>query len=227
MNALLIPLHHVSFDLSFCFNRRKVAALRTDGIFHSSSDSADPPTLAFLDLEAVGSRRDMSVRISSCNRVNLPVDNLRWKHQQRLRPTKEIEDPYIAAVLIALAQQRRCTQSAGAKANGAIPEVHVEYISPTGPPPIPPRLPGDIEIGQQAVTDAKVHVLALPATDERSLYFYTALIPSAFLNRLDRPSQWFSSSPVLISYYRIPLKPREKMIRAVNRALSAVRNKTP
>lgn len=69
----------------------------------------------------------------------------------------------------------------------------------------------------------KVHLLALP-TDTQSLYFYTARIPSAFLDKFDRPSRYFPSNPVRISYYCIPLERATKMIRAMDYAISTVKN---
>ncbi|KAI1302253.1 hypothetical protein F5Y03DRAFT_407931 [Xylaria venustula] len=162
------------FDLPFRFNRKTVAILQTDGTFSSSSSGSATPTLAYLDLKTLESRRNMSIKLSACNRVNPPITRLRQKQQRRLRPANEVEDPYIAAVLIALAQ------------------------------------------------GSKVHLLALPATNARSLYFYTARIPSVFLDRFDRPSQYFPTNPVPISYYRIPLNQPTKMIRAMDCVISAV-----
>ena len=116
-----------------------VATLETDGTFSSSSSSSTGPSLAFLDLEAVGSRRDRSIRFSRCDRVNSPVVNLERKQQRRLRPTNELEDPYIVAVLIALAQQRQHHQCQCAGAKEKATDTSLEDIIPprTGPTPLP------------------------------------------------------------------------------------------
>lgn len=53
----------------------------------------------------------MSIKISTWTGANPPIARLRQKMQRRLQPTNEIEDPYIAAVLIALARQRRRPQN--------------------------------------------------------------------------------------------------------------------
>lgn len=92
---------------SLYFHQHIVATLQTDGTFSSSSSRLAAPTFACLDLRAVGSCRDKSSKMPRCNRRNPPVDTVRQKWQRRLRPSSEVEDPYIATVLIALAQQRR------------------------------------------------------------------------------------------------------------------------
>ena len=60
--------------------------------------------MAYLDLEFVRSRRNASIKVSGGNRPNPPIARLRQKIQRRLNPIMEAEDPYIAAVLVALAQ---------------------------------------------------------------------------------------------------------------------------
>ncbi|KAK4676067.1 hypothetical protein QC764_0084640 [Podospora pseudoanserina] len=137
--------------LNFQFSRRVVASLATDALF---SPVPTPPRLAYLDLEAAQRRRDKSISLFRSRRLNSPVARAQHKRQRRLRPAKDIEDPYIAAVLIALAQEQ-------------------SYQDQSRP------------------DHYKVHLLA--AKDD-NLYFYTALIPSHFLDRLDRPSQRYPTS---------------------------------
>ncbi|KAI1183600.1 hypothetical protein F5B17DRAFT_119546 [Nemania serpens] len=103
-NVKQIPLETTP---SLYFHQHIVATLQTDGTFSSSSSRLAAPTFACLDLRAVGSCRDKSSKMPRCNRRNPPVDTVRQKWQRRLRPSSEVEDPYIATVLIALAQQRR------------------------------------------------------------------------------------------------------------------------
>jgi hypothetical protein len=69
----------------------------------------------------------------------------------------------------------------------------------------------------------QVYLLAYLATaEEQNLYFYTARISEAFLNRFDRPSQHFPSDLLLISYYRIPVRPPSELIQAISHAISTV-----
>lgn len=49
----------------------------------------------------------------------------------------------------------------------------------------------------------KVHVLALSEFKVATLYFYTARIPSKFLNRWDSPSRYIPSKPFRIAYHQI------------------------
>ncbi|KAK0701115.1 hypothetical protein B0T21DRAFT_134619 [Apiosordaria backusii] len=91
-------------DLLFSFGSRPVVNLTTDGVFSLSRTDSAAPVMAYLDIEAVRSRRNTSIKVSGGNRPNPPIARLRQKIQRRLNPIKEAEDPYIAAVLIALAQ---------------------------------------------------------------------------------------------------------------------------
>ncbi|KAK1749576.1 hypothetical protein QBC47DRAFT_395580 [Echria macrotheca] len=95
-------IHSSSCDLSFRFGQRVVDTLPTDGLFSCSPSSSDPPTLAYLDLGTTAQRRNR--RIVPRTKPNPPMARLQQIHTRRLRPKKETEDPYIAAVLIAMAQ---------------------------------------------------------------------------------------------------------------------------
>jgi hypothetical protein len=53
------------------------------------------------------SLRDDSIKIPGGNRSNLPIARLRQKQLRRLQPPAKVEDPYIVAILIALAQEQR------------------------------------------------------------------------------------------------------------------------
>lgn len=82
--------------------------LFTDGVFSVESNI---PVLAYLHLSTLQSRRKNSVKVSASNQPNSPVFRLQQKEQRRLQPSKELEDPYIVAVLIALAQEQRTTSA--------------------------------------------------------------------------------------------------------------------
>jgi hypothetical protein len=53
------------------------------------------------------SLRDDSIKIPTCNRLNPPIVRLRRKRLRLLQPPVEVEDPYIVAILIALAHEQR------------------------------------------------------------------------------------------------------------------------
>ncbi|KAF5023038.1 hypothetical protein F66182_4922 [Fusarium sp. NRRL 66182] len=104
------PCNHV--ELSFA--RRPVANVQTDGVFgHADSGF---PTLAYLDLETHSQRREdytiprvvyMGRSSGSRSRTNSPVIRLGKKKLCHIKPTIEVEDPYMVAALISLAQKQR------------------------------------------------------------------------------------------------------------------------
>ncbi|KAL7941401.1 hypothetical protein V8C42DRAFT_335051 [Trichoderma barbatum] len=188
--------------LSFYFNGRRVAHLHTDGTFLRTSSKLDGPSLAFLNLRSVGIRRDNSIRPRRFKVINPPACNIRRRKQESIRPVNEAEDPYIAAVLIALAQEQQHQQAnVAAKQENPLDR---EYTPDMGP------------------KHYKVFVLALSALETPCLYFYTAQIPSSFLDRLDKPSQNIPSRPFRIRYHRIPLSPVKAMKRVLKFAISLI-----
>ncbi|KAK0655492.1 hypothetical protein B0T16DRAFT_397113 [Cercophora newfieldiana] len=186
-----------SLNLPFWFHQQPVTTLETDGVF-SSPDSTSP-ALAYLDLRSLESRRHKSIRLStSTNRYNAPVSRLVQRERYRLRPETEVEDPYIVAVLIALAQSRRRLQNkTGDNVDG---------------------------LGKSAPC-FEVHLLALSAAGALSLCFYTACIPATFLDRFDQPSRYFPSQSLSITYRRIPLKQTSGFVRLMGYVISMVSRK--
>jgi len=57
--------------------------------------------------DSMSSLRDDSIKIPRCNKSNPPIARLRQKQLRRLQPPAKVEDPYIVAILIALAQEQR------------------------------------------------------------------------------------------------------------------------
>lgn len=91
--------------LDFQFDRRVVASLETDGVLPPVFNPTSP-RLAYLDLEATQSRRDDSAPFIKSSRPNPPAIRLQRKRRRRLQPAEDLEDPFIAAVLITLAQRQ-------------------------------------------------------------------------------------------------------------------------
>ncbi|RWA08291.1 hypothetical protein EKO27_g6807 [Xylaria grammica] len=87
--------------LPFNFKRQTIATVPTSGIFSHRSNTA---SFAYLDLEYMGSERDKSIGLSMSKKLDGPVWRIRRKQQRQLQPSNEAEDPYVTAVLIALAQ---------------------------------------------------------------------------------------------------------------------------
>ncbi|EHK26801.1 uncharacterized protein TRIVIDRAFT_62604 [Trichoderma virens Gv29-8] len=112
----------------FRFNKRPVAALRTDGIFIRTSSLIDSPSLAFLNLRSLGIRRDKSIRPKHVKATNPPGYIIREKKQSKIRPVNELEDPYIAATLIALAQEQRIVHNGAVATKDETPETSPDLL---------------------------------------------------------------------------------------------------
>ncbi|KAK0639581.1 hypothetical protein B0T16DRAFT_245996 [Cercophora newfieldiana] len=139
--------------LPFSFGSRPVVNLTTNGVFSLSGTDSAAPVMAYLDLEDVRSRRNASIKLSSDNRPNPPIAHLRQKIQRRLNPIKEAEDPYIVAVLVALAQAAAARDS------------------------LVPAVPQGEEFTPGAATPrTKVYLLAR-SSGTQGLYFYKAHFP--------------------------------------------------
>ncbi|KAK5656684.1 hypothetical protein OQA88_4230 [Cercophora sp. LCS_1] len=205
----------VSFDLPFHFSQRPVATLRIDGFFSSPSPGITTPTLACLNLKDLELRRNASIKLSTHHSNNPPVTRLRQKKQQRLRPANKVEDPYIAALLIALAQQRQRQRQQNTLIGTVEEATGLETLDSSDPREIKPN---------EAVTCVKVHLLALHIADTQSLYFYTARISTAFLDRFNHPRQNVPSDQLRIFYRCIPLEQTTDLIRAISHIITTVRD---
>jgi len=125
-----------SDSLPFSFNQQRITSLRTSGIF--SSPSSDP-ALAYLDLDALRVWRNNTIRPLNWQYGGGPVASLRQKQQRLLQPKNRFEDPYIAAVLIALAQgQRRAQQASQPEEVTTAGSSHLDTMPacPTQSPPL-------------------------------------------------------------------------------------------
>lgn len=70
---------------------------------------SDPyyPIGAYIDRGRVEELRKESLKFHVCNPQNAPVYSILSHKLERLRPANPFKDPYIAALLIAIAQERR------------------------------------------------------------------------------------------------------------------------
>ncbi|KAI1194969.1 hypothetical protein F5X97DRAFT_309521 [Nemania serpens] len=196
--------------LPFDFKRQTIATVPTSGIFAPCSNTA---TFAFLNLACVQSERDRSIGLSMSRKLVGPVRRIRRKRQQRLQPSNEAEDPYIAAVLIALAQglqHQHQHQQQKQTANG--PNDCLESVPAKLDPTVLP---------QQTATDIEVRLLAL-ARDALSLYFYKASIPSKSLDMLNEPSHYHDANVVQLSYHVIRLNSRENLFQNIHSIISSL-----
>jgi hypothetical protein len=201
-NVIQLDRSHLPFDVK----RQTVATVPTSGIFSHRSNTA---SFAYLDLEYVGSERDKSIGLSMSKKLEGPVWSIRKKRQRQLQPSNEAEDPYVAAVLIALAQGLQ-HQHQKQSVNG--PNECLELVPTKLDPTVLP---------QQTAIDFEVRLVAL-ARDARRLYFYTANIPSRSLDMLNEPSHYHDTNPVLVSYHAVQLKPCEKSVQNIESIISSL-----
>ncbi|KAI1160657.1 hypothetical protein F5B18DRAFT_631668 [Nemania serpens] len=193
--------------LPFDFKRQTIATVPTSGIFSYRSNTA---SFAYLDLGCVGSERDKSIGLSMSKKLDGPVWRIRRKKQRQLQPSNEAEDPYVAAVLIALAQ-------------GLQHQLQLQKQSVNGPNECLESVPTKLDpavLPRQTATDFKVRLLAL-ARDARHLYFYTASIPSISLDVLNEPSHYYNTSAVLVSYHAVQLKACEESVQNIESIISS------
>jgi hypothetical protein len=168
------------------FNQRPVAKLETDGLFAPSPKA--PATLAFLNLDTVAQWRSKSVPMPKSNRMNPPVARIRKRRQAQIQPSKKFHDPYIVAVLIALAQAQRHA--------GILPESCCDSSTR-----ILPNILG-----------FKVHLLA---TSSQRLHIYTTCVTLTFLDRFDKPSQCSLAETLPFYDTRLPLNSPTEVSRII------------
>ncbi|KAI0096930.1 hypothetical protein GGR51DRAFT_542346 [Nemania sp. FL0031] len=194
--------------LPFDFKRQTITKLRTNGTYSPGSKTA---SLAYFDLERIKLWRNESIRFTWSKKVEGPVLAIKRKKQHRIQPPNEAEDPYIVAVLIALAQGLQ-RQHQDKKQSVDKPNECLES-DPTKPDPA--------VLSQQTATEFEVHVLALSKCGQ-SLYFYTANIPSISLDMWNEPSQFHNTNVVVVSYKVIRIRDCQELIQNIKDIISSL-----
>ncbi|KAH8812751.1 hypothetical protein F5884DRAFT_856046 [Xylogone sp. PMI_703] len=179
--------------------------------WHFLSESVTP-SLAYISLYTIRSLREKYIRTARCNRMNPPVAMIWKKKLQNLQPPNEAEDPYIVAILIALAQEQRRQQSHSTEDEKA----DMTTLTRESNSQVPSHT---IITPENASSVFKVHVLAIPKSDARYLYVYAAHITPEFLDQFDNPSQFSPSHPVCVSYHDISLVSVEKLAKELYNSL--------
>jgi hypothetical protein len=87
--------------------------VHTDGIFAAARSTA--PAAAYINLAAMDDLRARLAGVHHGKRQSIPNENLRQIKLRLLQPANRAEDPYIVAMLIALAQAQ---QKYSRRANG-------------------------------------------------------------------------------------------------------------
>jgi hypothetical protein len=97
-------------NLPLRFGGRIVDKVWVDSLFSSDPRTAHP-TFAHIHYETLQRHRRRHVNSSRKRRFNQPIEQLERAKLRRLQPLQEEEDPYIIAILIAMAQEQQCLSS--------------------------------------------------------------------------------------------------------------------
>ncbi|KAK2593599.1 hypothetical protein QQS21_008687 [Conoideocrella luteorostrata] len=181
--------------VDFRFGKRTVpgASVRPDGIFDTEQQRW--PYVAYVNFETVSRQRDQYV-FGAQNvegRANVVILARGKKKLQAMEPATAWEDPYIAGILVALAQEQREQQRhAGRRADGADADVD----------------------GSQTV-----YAIGVPGGTAVELYLYAAVIPAEFLDKFEMPSEASECGGVVIRYYTVNLTEEKTAADLIRRVL--------
>ena len=120
--------------VNLCFSERRVANIPCLVLVTSHAPDVLAPRVAFLDFGTPGARRalrlDQQVGARRCGHYNPPCKSLARRWLRRLTPQDPLQDPYIVALLIALAQaQRAAVRGKGANLDGDWPVWSLSNLS--------------------------------------------------------------------------------------------------
>ncbi|KAF9888050.1 hypothetical protein FE257_009315 [Aspergillus nanangensis] len=178
--------------LYFQFRHRDAAQVPTDDLYSSSAGLLN---MAYITFHAIEKLRERYVQLWKRTGASLYKKRIQLKH---LEPQDRHKDPYIVAVLIALAQQMRRYQMQQNSENlNAADDQHSRASSQPG------EGMGQVPSKAQSF---KVKVLAIPGVVSKYFYVYTTTVSADFLDKFDEPSRYSPSSRFLVSYYCIPVK---------------------
>ncbi|KAI2730448.1 hypothetical protein DTO012A7_9726 [Penicillium roqueforti] len=213
-----------SDNLQFYFNRRAVARLRTEGVFLNNSVA---PNLAYITFGKIQLLREKHVSYKpprKRDRSNDPGFRLWERKLKLLEPQNPVEDPYIVAILIALAQgQRRAQQQESQRADAEIKtENQTSHVDADITSSANSRTAGSCSLNTEQMarkTTNSFKVLALSGIAATNfLYVYTANIDSEFLEKFDEPSHYSPSCPITITHSRVLLT-SPSILRKIHRRL--------
>ncbi|KAH7248417.1 hypothetical protein B0J15DRAFT_498480 [Fusarium solani] len=193
--------------LPFGYGARVVASLKVDRVYSHSCAFA-----AYLDLDRIDLLRTDTVYTSWHRKLfekwpdNEPVKRILEAKLRRIQPSAQQYDPFILAVLVALAQERRrpCPTRNAAETPSAVlkPDSNTRLSR---------------HVIDLMASSMQVYVLATTSCDSTHLWAYTARFPAPFLDKFDQPSQACYADPLAISYFKIPLSPISTSTRMLDR----------
>ncbi|GJC88581.1 hypothetical protein ColLi_11419 [Colletotrichum liriopes] len=144
----------------------------------SSEFAGCSPSIVYLDASDIQRARRDSLQGLYKPRFSFPTWALYTLRLSQLTPTNPRRDPYVTALLIAIAQEKRRAMRRRARS---------------------PPLNGQ---------SFRVHVLLSDAANKSHIFVYTADIAESFLNKLDHPRVRPRDAPsVPVQTYTIPYEP--------------------
>lgn len=87
------------------------------------------PIGAYIDRGRIEELRKESLHLNTCNPQNAPVYSILSHKLEQLKPANPFKDPYIAALLIAVAQYRRYVLEEKKSQKTCLHWKHIQYIS--------------------------------------------------------------------------------------------------
>lgn len=222
--ADICPRHGSS---SLRFNQREVSRIGVDAVFTwhpktipTQQSSSVDPVIAYLEMDTIHWRRRSYVfGPRKGARSSSPVIRIHTKQLQRMQPFRNYEDPYIAAVLLALAQEQRLLardQHDTATLEGGGGLGNTDYDASAYKVRTQYRT---YRHGNHKLT-FQVHALLTRGVGPSEVFIYTAQIPRWLLDMFDNPRESYLASGVRISYYRVPLSDPEGVLSVLRNTLS-------
>ncbi|PHH64719.1 hypothetical protein CDD81_3981 [Ophiocordyceps australis] len=216
-SAVRCVLAACDFQVSECFSpslyfKTTAVNLKVDAIF--ASEPSGPTSLAYIDLECLHSRRRTYINKKFAPREpSVSVSELIRKKFCRIQPDRNnLEDPYIVAVLIALAQHKYRSSGHFSVCR------HSKYELPTWNAPTSTVTPDGTQRAPP-LGPFKVYILAWLRIPSRKLCLYTARISTDFLDKLEQPAKYVPSDTLLITYRPLPIKKPVQLLDTLDCAL--------
>ncbi|KAK2592823.1 hypothetical protein QQS21_009491 [Conoideocrella luteorostrata] len=201
------------------YDGRAVDVLRTGGTF--KTQSGNNRRVAYINMQTVRSLRNEHVwsRNPLWGKPNGPVERLRKKKLRRLQPAREAEDPYIAGVLVALAQEQQRERQRQRQQREQQEQQQQQQKHQ------PQHVQLQRCMGRRVDTEGceghgMVYAIALPYMRPRIAYFYKASIRHEFLQRLEKPGAAATDAAgngVSISYVAFSLMEPEDALQHLTR----------
>ncbi|KEY66221.1 hypothetical protein S7711_11376 [Stachybotrys chartarum IBT 7711] len=195
--------------IPFWFNGKPVARVGAEKFY---AKHKGPPELALIDMDTILDMRRASSKIDSF--LDGPMRRIQRLKILKAMPEMEHRDPYIVGLMIGMAQQQRAhteakleEQELGSAQVGAIYSKVTIFLAKFRSKVASKKEVNEVE---EMPHTFKVRVIATPGRfthgmDANFLYIYETDLTTTFLDKLERPNEYFACEPMHVSYWRIPI----------------------